>query len=93
MPKQRTWAFHNSVSNPLPERRISRILKGMEVHFTPRRKRSSKTCPRRPDAGTDDLVEDAMAGYFDELLEAREMLNSRYDKLKSGAKPPFPVTR
>jgi len=31
-----------------------------------------------------ELVEDAMAGYFDELTRTREMLNSRYDDLKSG---------
>ena len=32
----------------------------------------------------DELVEEAMAGYFDELSEARAMLDSRYDDLKSG---------
>ncbi len=31
-----------------------------------------------------ELVEDAIAGYFGELLQARETLNSRYDDLKSG---------
>jgi hypothetical protein len=31
-----------------------------------------------------ELVEDAMAGYFDELARTSEMLNSRYDDLKSG---------
>jgi hypothetical protein len=30
------------------------------------------------------LIEDAVAGYFDELTQTREMLNSRYDDLKSG---------
>jgi hypothetical protein len=29
-------------------------------------------------------VQDAMAGYFDELAQVREMLNSRYDDIKSG---------
>jgi hypothetical protein len=32
----------------------------------------------------DELVEDAMAGYFDELVQMREMLDSRYDEIKSG---------
>ena len=32
----------------------------------------------------DELIEDAMAGYFEELTQTREMLNSRYDDLKSG---------
>jgi hypothetical protein len=29
-----------------------------------------------------------MAGYFDELARTREMLNSRYDDLKSGRVKP-----
>ena len=38
--------------------------------------------------GPNELVEDAMAGYFDELARTRQMLDSRYDDLKSGrAKP------
>ena len=34
--------------------------------------------------GPDELIEDAMAGYFEELTQTREMLNSRYDDLKNG---------
>jgi hypothetical protein len=30
------------------------------------------------------LVQDAVAGFFDELAETREMLDSRYDEIKSG---------
>ncbi|HEV3253217.1 MAG TPA: hypothetical protein VG033_02345 [Candidatus Acidoferrales bacterium] len=37
---------------------------------------------------TDDLVEDAMAGYLGEVAETRNMLDTRYDDIKSGrAKP------
>ncbi len=36
----------------------------------------------------DELVEDAMAGYVAEFAETREMLNSRYDDLKSGTVKP-----
>jgi hypothetical protein len=39
--------------------------------------------------GPAELVEDAMAGYFDELARAREMLDSRYDDLKSGRVKPI----
>ena len=39
--------------------------------------------------GPEELVEDAMAGYFDELVRTREMLNSRYDDLKSGRVKPI----
>jgi hypothetical protein len=40
---------------------------------------------RRPE----ELVEDAMAGYFDELASVREMLDSRYDDLKCGRVKPI----
>ncbi len=32
----------------------------------------------------EELVEDAIAGYFDGLAETRRMLDSRYDDIKSG---------
>jgi hypothetical protein len=35
------------------------------------------------------LLQDAMAGYFDELTQARETLNSRYDDIKSGNVKPI----
>ena len=39
--------------------------------------------------GPDELVEEAIAGYFEELTQTREMLNSRYDDLKSGRVKPI----
>ena len=39
---------------------------------------------------TDDLVEDAMAGYLDEVDQVRVILDSRYDDLKSGRVKPIP---
>jgi hypothetical protein len=38
--------------------------------------------------GPDELIEEAVAGYFEELAQAREMLNSRYDDLESGRVKP-----
>lgn len=38
---------------------------------------------------TDDLVEDAMAGYLGEVAEARNMLDTRYDDIKSGRVKPI----
>ena len=35
-------------------------------------------------APPEELVEDVMAGYFDELAQVRETLDSRYDDIKSG---------
>jgi hypothetical protein len=32
----------------------------------------------------EELVKDVMAGYFDELAQMRETLDSRYDDIKSG---------
>jgi hypothetical protein len=37
----------------------------------------------------DKLIEDAMAGYVAELAEVREILNSRYDDLKSSRVKPI----
>ena len=34
-------------------------------------------------------MEDAMAGYLQELTEAREMLDRRYDDIKSGRVAPI----
>jgi len=61
----------------------------MEVHFTPETEKKLKDLSTQSGRGTDDLVEDAMAGYFDEVVQAREMLNSRYDDLKSGRVKPI----
>ncbi len=36
-----------------------------------------------------ELVEDAIASYFDELARTSEMLNSRYDDLKSSTVMPI----
>jgi len=38
---------------------------------------------------TDDLVEDALAGYLAELAEVRDMLDSRYDDIKSDRVKPI----
>ena len=40
--------------------------------------------------GPDELIEDAMAGYFEELAQTRETLDRRYDDLKSGRVKPIP---
>ena len=40
--------------------------------------------------GPDELIDDAMAGYFEELAQTRETLDRRYDDLKSGRVKPIP---
>ena len=37
----------------------------------------------------DALVQDVVEGYFDELAKTRQMLDSRYDDLKSGRVEPI----
>jgi hypothetical protein len=38
---------------------------------------------------SEELVEDALIGYFDELTSTREMLDRRYDDLESGKVKPI----
>ena len=59
-------------------------MKSTEVHFTPETERRLKDLSAQSGRGTDDLVEDATAAYLDEVLRTSDMLNSRYDDLKSG---------
>ena len=61
----------------------------MEVNLTPETEKKLKDLSAESGRGTDDLVEDAIAGYVHEVLEIRETLNSRYDDLKSGRVKPI----
>lgn len=64
---------------------LSRTLKAMEVHFKPDLQAKLDELATETGRPTGELVEDAVAGYFDELARTRDMLNSRYDDLKSGS--------
>ena len=66
------------------------MIERMEVHFTAETEKKLKDLAAQSGRGTDDLVEDAMAGYFDEVRQIRETLDSRYDDLKSGKVKPIP---
>ncbi|HEY5867209.1 MAG TPA: hypothetical protein VI542_16935 [Candidatus Tectomicrobia bacterium] len=37
----------------------------------------------------DEVVQDALIGYFEELAQVRGMLDSRYDEMKSGKVTPI----
>jgi hypothetical protein len=56
----------------------------MEVHLTAETEKKLKDLSALSGRATDELVEDAMAGYFAEVLQIRETLDGRYDDLKSG---------
>jgi hypothetical protein len=63
----------------------------MEVHFHPETEKKLRDLAAQSGRGTpDELVQDVVEGYFDELAQTREMLNNRYDDLKSGRVKPIP---
>jgi predicted DNA-binding protein len=62
----------------------------MEVHFAPETEKKLKDLAAQSGRKTaDELVQDVIEGYFDELAQTRTMLNSRYDDLKSGSVKPI----
>jgi predicted transcriptional regulator len=61
----------------------------MEVHFAPDLQDKLDKLAAETGRPPGELVEDVVAGYFDELARTREMLNSRYDDLKSGRVKPI----
>jgi predicted DNA-binding protein len=63
----------------------------MEIHFAPETEKKLKDLAAQSGRKTaDELVQDVIEGYFDELAQTRAMLNSRYDDLKSGRVKPIP---
>ena len=66
------------------------MIKPMEVHLTAETEKKLKHLSALSGRATDELVEDAMAGYFAEVQEIRETLQGRYDDLKSGKVKPIP---
>jgi hypothetical protein len=61
----------------------------MEIHFAPDVEKKLNDLAAQSGRGADELLQDALAGYFDELGRTRDMLNSRYDELKSGSVKPI----
>ena len=62
---------------------------GVEVRFKPDLQAKLDELATETGRPTDELVEDVVAGYFDELARTQETLNSRYDDLKSGRVKPI----
>ena len=57
----------------------------MEVQFTPDVEKELNELAAQSGRGSAaTLVQHVIEGYFEELLQTRGMLNSRYDDLKSG---------
>ena len=62
----------------------------MEVSFTPETEKKLKDLSAQSGRSADEVLQDALAGYFEEVKQTREMLNGRYDDLKSGRVKPIP---
>ena len=76
----------------LPQTTFFRTLKLMEIHFGPETEKKLQDLAAQSGRKTaDELVQDVIEGYFDELAQTRAMLNSRYDDLKSGTVKPLPA--
>jgi predicted transcriptional regulator len=60
----------------------------VEVHFSPDVQAKLDQMARESGRSSNELVEDAVIGYFDKLAHTREMLDRRYDDLESGRVKP-----
>ena len=61
----------------------------MEVHFTPDIEAKLNALVTETGRAADEFVQDALAGYLEELAEVHGMLDSRYDDIKSGRVKPL----
>ena len=61
----------------------------MEVHFKPEVQAKLEQLARESGRPSDELIEDAVIGYFDELAHAREMIDRRFDEMESGMVTPL----
>ncbi len=55
----------------------------MEVHLGPELEAKLNQVVKETGRAVDDLVQDAMAGYLEELSQVRATLDSGYDDIKS----------
>jgi hypothetical protein len=62
----------------------------MDVQLTPQTEQKLTALATQSGRRADGLVENAMAGYFDEVDQVRVILDSRHDDLKSGRVKPIP---
>ena len=68
---------------------LLRTLTGMELHFTPDIEAKLNALVAETGRAADEFVQDALAGYLEELTDVRAMLDSRYDDIKSGRVKPI----
>lgn len=56
----------------------------MEVRLKPETEAKLQALAAESGRSPDDLVQDAMAGYLQEVAETREILDKRYDEMVDG---------
>ena len=61
----------------------------MEVHVTPELAKKLTDLAATTGRAADEFVEDALAGYLEELTSLRAVLDARYDDLESGRIQPI----
>ena len=68
----------------------ARLLEGVSSpHVTPETAKKLNDLAATSGRAPDDIVEDALAGYLEEVASVRKTLDSRYDDLKSGRVKPI----
>lgn len=61
----------------------------MEFHLRPETESRLQELAAKTGRPPADLIEDAMAGYLEEIAQVRETLDARYDEVKSGLVKPI----
>ena len=56
----------------------------MEVHVTPETAKKLNDLAATSGRAPEDIVEDALVGYLEEVLSVRKALDSRYEDLEGG---------
>jgi predicted DNA-binding protein len=60
----------------------------MEVRLSPELEAKLNHVVKETGRAVDDLIEDAMAGYLEELSQVRTTLDDRFDDIRSGGVKP-----
>ena len=61
----------------------------MEIRLKPETESRLMELAARSGRATEDLIEDAVSGYFGELQDLRGVLDHRYDEIKDGNVTPL----
>ncbi len=60
----------------------------MEVHLKPETASRLAELASKTGRPTDELFEEAMAGYLQEIAQVRERIDARYDEIRTGRVTP-----